>query len=83
MRRSGGVAGLAELEHGDAEGRAERAFDRGEGDFAVALGEVRIGDEEFGAGGLNGEIERAAGGEVADVEIAAVDVGRDGVGFAG
>lgn len=70
---------------GEAEGRAQRGFEGSEGDFAVALGEVRVAGVEEGALDGNGEEEVGADGEVAYVEIASVRAGWHRVdrGFGG
>ena len=77
------IAGCAGFEHGEADGGAQGALDGGEGDFAVSLSEVGIGDEELCSLHLHGKVKGCAGDEVMDVEIAAVVRGRDGVGSAG
>ena len=70
---------------GEAEGSAQRGLEGGEGDLAVALGEVRVADVEEGLGDLDGEEEPGAGAEVADVDVPAVRARRYGVdgGFGG
>lgn len=57
---------------GEAEGRAQRGFEGGEGHFAVALGEVRVTGVEESALDGNGQEEAGADAEVAYVEIASV-----------
>ena len=48
-----------------------RALDRRAADLAVALRGMRVADRKQRARHLDRQIERGAGGEVADVEIAA------------
>ena len=48
-----------------------RAFDRRAADLAVALRGVGVADREQRAGDLDRQVERRAGGQIADVEIAA------------
>ena len=54
-----------------------RRLDRGPADLAVALGRVAVADREPGAVVEDRQEQRRAGGQVAGVHVAAVDVGRD------
>ena len=55
----------------EGERDAHRAFDRRAADLAVALGGMGVAHREQRAGNLDRKIELGAGGEVADVHVAA------------
>ena len=65
----------ARVQQRDPETGPQRRLERGEGDFAVALGVVGISDVQPGTGDLNGKEEPAAEAEMSNVEVAAVEPG--------
>lgn len=62
----------------EAEGKVEGALDSVDTDLAVALGGVAVAAGEESTGNEDGEVEAGAGGELADVEVAAEGAGRAG-----
>ena len=65
-----------------AEGEVEGALDAVDADLAVSLGGVAVAAGEEGSGDEDGKVEGGAGGELADVEVAAEGAGRAGAEFA-
>ena len=60
----------------ETEVAGERLLDGGAAHLAVTLHGVRIADVEAGAGVEDRQVERRAGGQVLDVEVAAERAGR-------
>jgi len=65
------------LPHLDFHGHGGVHLDRGPGHLAVALGGVAVADREPSAVVEHRQEQRRAGGQVAGVHVAAVDVRRD------
>ena len=59
----------------DPQGGPQRGFQRGQGDLAVALRIVGVAHEQPGVGDLDRQVQRRAGDEIAQVQVAAERAG--------